>query len=47
MDKTQNKPTSTKKRFLESHEESSSMKERKRPKQGKTESKTEAELEET
>ena len=47
MDKIQNKPTSTKKRILESHEESGSKKEVKRLKLGKTESKTEAELEET
>ena len=47
MDKTQNKPTLTKKRILESHEESGSKKEKKMLKLGKTESKTEAELEET
>ena len=47
MDKTQNKPTSTKKRILESLEESGSKKVIKRLKLGKTESKTEAELEET
>ena len=47
MDKTQNKPTSTKKRILESHEESGSKKGMKSLKLGKTESKTEAESEET
>ena len=46
MDKTQDKPALTKKRILESHEESGSKKERKRPKLRKTESKTEAESEE-
>ena len=47
MDKIQNKATSTNKRILESHKESGSKKERKRLMLGKTESKTEAESEET
>ena len=47
MDKTQDKPTSRKKRILEPQVESSSKKERKRLKKGKTESAAEAESEET
>ena len=47
MDKTQDKPTLTKKRILEPQVESGSKKERKRLKTGKTESGVEAESEET
>ena len=44
MEQTQNKPTLTKKRSLESHQESSSKKGMKKWKLGKTEPKTEGEL---
>ena len=47
MDKTQMKPNSTKKRSLESHEESDSRRERKRLKLGKTEPRKETQPEET
>ena len=47
MDKTQDKPTSTKKRILEPQVESGPNKERKRLKKEKTESGVEAESEET
>ena len=46
MDQTQNKPTLTKKRSLESHEESGSKKGMKKRKLGKTEPKMESESKE-
>ena len=47
MEQIQNKPTSTKKRSLESHEESGSKKGMKKQKLEKTEPKMEAESKET
>ena len=47
MEQIQNKPTSTKKRSLELHEESRSKKGMKKQKLGKTEPKTEVESKET
>ena len=47
MEQTQNKPILTKKKSLESHEESSCKKGMKKQKLGKAEAKTEAESKET